>query len=102
LLASLAGRIYDHAPQQNAFPLGRHNMRTLGQILMGVGALLGIAVGIGVALPIPMVGVTWLVAVGLVKLTFVAALGLMASGATLLRIAHRSESKLLESDRRAP
>jgi hypothetical protein len=23
LLASLAGRIYDHAPQQNAFPLGR-------------------------------------------------------------------------------
>jgi hypothetical protein len=23
LLASLAGRIYDHAPQQNAFPLER-------------------------------------------------------------------------------
>jgi hypothetical protein len=69
---------------------------------MGAGALLGVAVGVGVALPIHLVGISWLVAVGLAKLTFVAGLGLIASGATLLRVAKREEIKLLGSERRAP
>jgi hypothetical protein len=40
-----------------------------------------------------MVGLSWLIAVGLVKLTFVSSLGLIAGGAVLQRIANRSEER---------
>jgi hypothetical protein len=65
------------------------DMRTVGNVLMGlglaVGACLGLTLVIGHWLPW-LQTLPWLVAVGLGKLTFVGALGLLASGAVLRRL----------------
>ena len=68
-------------------------MRLLGTMLLALGVLLGAAVGIGILLGVSVPGVSWLVAVGLAKLTLVASAGLMAAGATLHRLARRSEDR---------
>ena len=52
--------------------------------------------------PIQLVGLSWLIAVGLAKLTFVAALGLVAGGAVLQRLARRAEERERLSPPRAP
>ena len=72
-------------------------MRRLGQLL----SLLGLAVGGLLALtmmfPLHVSGLSWIVAVGLAKLTFVASLTLIGVGAVVQRVAIRSaeRSKLL-------
>jgi hypothetical protein len=68
-------------------------MRPLGAVLLTLGVLLGSAVGIGMLLGVSVPGVSWLVAVGLAKLTLVASGGLIAAGATLQRLAKRAEDR---------
>lgn len=55
--------------------------------------LLGAAVGVGVGLSwmagINLPDIPWIVAVGLVKLTLLASIGLIGAGATLVRIDNR-------------
>ena len=68
-------------------------MRRFGAFLKILGLVLGILVGCGILLGIPLPGLPWLVTVGLVKLSLVAALGLIGGGAALQRIARRSEER---------
>jgi hypothetical protein len=68
-------------------------MRPLGAVLLALGVLLGSAVGIGMLLGVSIPGVSWLVTVGLAKLTLVASGGLMAAGAMLQRLAKRAEDR---------
>jgi hypothetical protein len=68
-------------------------MRRLGTSLLVLGILLGSAVGIGLLLGVSIPGVSWLVAVGLTKLTLIASGGLMAAGATMHRLAKRAEDR---------
>jgi hypothetical protein len=75
-------------------------MKRLGQWLMGLGAAVGVAVAIAIFAHVGLAGVPWLVNVALAKLGVVASLGLMAGGATSVRIANRREqSKLLPGQR---
>ena len=57
---------------------------------MGLGAAVGMAAAVWVTAGVDRVGLPWLVAVGLVKLTIAASLSLIGAGATLLRIANRA------------
>lgn len=68
-------------------------MRPFGTLLLALGVLLGCAIGIGLFLGVQVPGVSWLVAVGLVKLTLMASGGLIAAGAVLHRLARRSEQR---------
>jgi hypothetical protein len=68
-------------------------MRPLGTLLLALGVLVGCAVGIGLFLGVQIPGVSWLVAVGLVKLTLMTSGGLIAAGAVLHRLARRSEQR---------
>jgi hypothetical protein len=68
-------------------------MRVLGTILIVLGALIGSGVGIGMLLGLSVPGVSWLIALGLVKLTLIAAVGLIAGGAVLQRLATRAEER---------
>jgi hypothetical protein len=68
-------------------------MRVVGTILLVLGALLGCAVGIGMLFGVTVPGVSWLVAVGLVKLTLMASGGLMAVGAVVQRLARRTKDR---------
>jgi hypothetical protein len=68
-------------------------MRLTGSILLALGVLLGVSVALGMAVGVTIPGVSWLVAVGLVKLTLIAAAGLMAAGAVLQRLAKRVEHR---------
>jgi hypothetical protein len=68
-------------------------VRPFGALLLTLGVLLGCAVGIGLLLGVQMPGLSWLVAVGLVKLTLIASGGLMAGGAVLLRLARRADER---------
>lgn len=63
---------------------------------MALGLALGAAVSLGLLLGNFVVwthGLTWLLAIGLVKLTFAGALGLIAGGAALRRLANRAEER---------
>lgn len=66
-------------------------VRRLGSLLMGAGILIGAAAAIWIAVGIQRTGLPWIVGVGLVKLTIVASLGLLAAGAMAARIANRDE-----------
>jgi hypothetical protein len=68
-------------------------MRPLGSLLLALGVLLGVAVGVGLLLGVQLPGLSWLVAVGVTKLTLIAAGGLMASGAVLHRLAKRAKER---------
>lgn len=68
-------------------------MRPLGTTLLALGVTLGAVVGIGMLLGVSLPGLPWIVAVGLVKLTLIAAGGLMAGGAILHSLAKRSEQR---------
>jgi hypothetical protein len=68
-------------------------MRVLGTILLVLGALVGSGVGVGMLLGLSVPGVSWLIAVGLVKLTLIASGGLIAAGAVLQRLARRAEDR---------
>lgn len=73
-------------------------MRRIGQLLMLLGAGVGILVALAMLLGITVNGVPWLVAVGLGKLTLAASAGLMATGAFVQRLASRRR----EAERLAP
>lgn len=60
---------------------------------MATGLLIGGVLGIGVIAGIKVGGVPLLVAIGLGKLTFLGALGLMGAGATMRRLALREERR---------
>jgi hypothetical protein len=68
-------------------------MRRFGKFLAALGLLIGLGAAIAVGFPVHIAGVSWLMAVGLIKLTFAAALGLMAGGAVQQRIARRTEER---------
>jgi hypothetical protein len=68
-------------------------MRPLGTLLLALGALLGTVVGVGILLGVQLPGLSWLVAVGMVKLALIASGGLMAGGAVLIRLARRADER---------
>jgi len=68
-------------------------MKRLGSLFMGAGLVVGIALGVGVIAGINVGGVPLLVAIGLGKLTFAAALGMMGAGAVLRRLALRRDQR---------
>jgi hypothetical protein len=70
----------------------------LREAARSAGSLHWIAAGVAVVLPGHLAGVSWLLAIGMIRLTLTASLGLMAGGAVLQRIAHRTE----ERERLAP
>lgn len=53
--------------------------------------LVGIAVSLALIAGVTMPGLPWLVTVGLVKLSYIASVGLIAAGAVLKRLAKRAE-----------
>lgn len=75
-------------------------MKRFGQVLMGVGAAVGVAVAIATLAHVGVNGAPWLINVALAKLGLVASGVLMAGGAASIRIANRREqSKLLPGGR---
>lgn len=72
------------------------SMRRLGQLLMGLGATVGVVVAAAMLLHLGVVGAPWLVNVALAKLGLIAAGGIMAGGAVTVRLAARSEQRLLK------
>jgi len=62
---------------------------------MALGLLIGGLLGIAVIAGVKVAGVPLLVAIGLGKLTFVGAIGLMGAGATMRRLALREEQRQL-------
>lgn len=75
-------------------------MRAFGAVLIGLGVSVGVALAVAlVAGPsVPWVAsLPWLVAVGIAKLTFISALGLIAAGAMMRRLARRAEERAFVS-----
>jgi len=72
-------------------------MRRLGSILLIAGVVVGAGVGLALLSGVRIVGVPWIVAVGLTKLTLLTSSGLMAAGAVCLRLDRRAESRHLLS-----
>jgi hypothetical protein len=68
-------------------------MRPIGTLLLALGVLLGTLVGVGLLVGVQVPGVSWLIAVGLVKLTLIASGGLIAGGAVLQRLARRADER---------
>ena len=66
-------------------------MRRFGQLLMGLGAVVGAMDALAILAHLGLAGAPWLVNVALAKLGVVASLGLMAGGAVSVRIASRRE-----------
>ena len=60
---------------------------------MGAGVLLGTSVGLAMLMGVRINGLPWLAAVGLVKLTIVAAVGMIGAGATMHRLAGRKDAR---------
>ena len=77
-------------------------MRRVGQLLMFLGLGVGSTVGLAMLLHLSLPGVSWIVAVGLAKLTLVASGGLLASGAFLQRLTARRDGARLAAPERAP
>ena len=68
-------------------------MRRFGQFLMSIGLAFGALLGVGMLLPGHYLGISWLIAVGLAKVTLVSALGLIGGGAVLQRLANRESER---------
>ncbi|MGQ0764726.1 MAG: hypothetical protein ACT4OZ_03565 [Gemmatimonadota bacterium] len=68
-------------------------MRRFGMLLTAIGLLVGLAVSLALIAGVTMPGVPWLVTVGLVKLSYIASVGLIASGAVLRKLAKRAEEE---------
>jgi hypothetical protein len=65
-------------------------MRRLGTAFMALGAFVGVATGLAVLTGVDVPGVgSWLVAVAVAKLGFIAAFGLIGAGAVMHRIGAR-------------
>jgi hypothetical protein len=72
-------------------------MRRVGQLLMALGALVGVLVAVAMLAGRGVPGAPWLVNVALAKLTLSGAGGLMAGGAMSVRLANRQEQRRLAS-----
>ena len=70
-------------------------MRRFGQLLIGLGAVTGAAVGIAMLSHLGVAGAPWLVNVALAKLGLVAAGSMMAGGAVSVRLAKRRDARQL-------
>lgn len=70
-------------------------MRSFGRFLMALGVVAGVFAGLWTLLGPSLGGVPWFFGIGLIKLTFVAGLGLIAAGAGTLRIANRQDARRL-------
>lgn len=71
-------------------------MRRVADVLMALGLALGAVVSMGLLLGNFVVwthGLSWLLAIGMVKLTLAGAFGLIAGGAALRRLANRAEER---------
>jgi hypothetical protein len=68
-------------------------MRRFGALLMMLGLLLGAVVGGALLLNVSIPGASWLVAAGLAKLALGSAVGLLAAGAVLQRLAAREDER---------
>jgi hypothetical protein len=79
-------------------------MRTIGNLLMALGALIGMLVAVTMMTGVSLPGLPWLIIVGFVKLTLIASGGLIAAGGVCLRLANRAEERkrLAPSDARPP
>jgi hypothetical protein len=73
-------------------------MRRLGLTLLALGVAVGTATGLAVLLGFNPLGLSWLLAVGAVKLAFAGSLGLMAGGAVFLRLHNRQMARELPPD----
>jgi hypothetical protein len=60
---------------------------------MYVGAGVGVVLGASLLLPIHLSGLPFFIAVGMAKLTFISALGLIGGGAWLRRLARREDER---------
>ena len=69
-------------------------MRRLGEVLMILGATLGVLVALAMVAHLGL-GSSWLINVALAKLTLIAAGGLMGGGAVAIRLNNRERSKQL-------
>jgi hypothetical protein len=70
-------------------------MRRIGNVLLWGGVVVGVFAAIWVWFGPAAAGIPWFLGVGLVKLTFVVALALIASGAVALRMANRAAVRRL-------
>jgi len=68
-------------------------MRWFGRFISWLGVALGVTVAVGMFVPMPFTGIAWIVAVGTVKLAFLSAIGLIAGGAVIQRIAVRAAER---------
>jgi hypothetical protein len=68
-------------------------MKRLGSLLMAFGFLIGVVLAIAVAINLKVGEVPLLVAIGLGKLAFLVAAGVMAAGAVVRRLGIRSEDR---------
>jgi len=67
-------------------------MRIVGNLLLAVGALIGLLVA-GAMLTSPTIHLPWLVVIGLTKLVLISSGGLIAAGAVCLRLANRADER---------
>jgi hypothetical protein len=72
-------------------------MRFLGTLLLFLGLLIGVIGGAGLMAGLHVTGWTWLVTIGLAKLTLLASGGPMGGGAILHRLAREDAKRLLQS-----
>jgi len=68
-------------------------VRRLGTTLLLLGAAVGGVVGVAMLAGVQMPGASWIVAVGLTKLTLAASGGLMMAGAVCLRLDRRESER---------
>ncbi len=69
-------------------------MRKLGDVLIWLGAAVGVATTAAVLFHANLPMVPWLVAVGLVKLSYAGSVGLLAAGGYVRRLGARAEQRL--------
>jgi hypothetical protein len=73
-------------------------MRRIGTVLLWAGVVVGALSAVWIWFGPAAGGLPALVGIGLIKLTFVAGLALIATGAVALRIANRADRQLLEGE----
>ena len=68
-------------------------LRRIGSLLLATGVAVGAGVGVAMLVGFRPAGLSWLLAVGLAKLTLAASGGLMAAGAVCLRLDKRDAER---------
>jgi hypothetical protein len=71
------------------------SMRLIGNVLLWLGVGVGVTSGVWLWLGPSAGGVPWLLGIGLIKLTFVVGLALIATGAVALRLDNRARLRQL-------